>query len=175
MNREPEGELEEEKKHFSYHYRREERLSLHNAPTPLPRKGLFRGNPALAVLTLNFLLLMLVIFIVYPLLYRCGEEAVLSGYRLKLYGTLEGDAVVATLSVQDIQPKPPQDQGQIRVRFFLDPSGRAGLSGRLPAAGAVLILREVLPAAPKAAQLNAEVSIGAKSRRLSVKLAAPKD
>ena len=84
----------------TYHYKREERLSLPGAPHPSAQGGFFRRNRALTIIMLDVVLLLIIGLGVRLFLSRSSNRARIDGYSVVLRGFPYEDVVFATLTVK---------------------------------------------------------------------------
>ncbi len=108
---------------LNFHYNREERLSMSNAPdlSRRGRKGFLKSNRSLIILLVDIALIC-VLFIAYrAFFFRPPYLEELSGYRLTLRGMALSDRIVASLWVESTskQEENPSksDMERIFVRF----------------------------------------------------------
>jgi hypothetical protein len=156
-----------------FHYSREQRLSMPNAPDLAMRgkKGILKGNRSLVILLVDVLLIF-ILFVVYRyFFYRPSYIGDLSEYTVTLRGMAVSDRVIASVRVARRQESVTQaEPGRVYVRFLLKDE-EIRLSEELPTIrGAAVELTASLLIPGKGQQLHAEVQIGDKTINLERRL-----
>jgi hypothetical protein len=155
---------------FDYHYNREERLSMSNAPdlSRRSKRGFLKGNRALIILLIDILLICLLFVAFRYFIYKPPNVGQLTGYALSLRGMSLGDRVVVSLRVERRNAEAPL--GRVYAVFRIE-DAELRLSRMLPAdRGEVVELTGTLFVAGRDRKLTAEVQIGQERRSLSRKL-----
>jgi hypothetical protein len=148
-----------------FHYSREQRLSMPNAPDLAMRgkKGILKGNRSLVILLVDVLLIF-ILFVVYRYFFYRPSYVTLRGMAVS-------DRVIASVRVARRQESVTQaEPGRVYVRFLLKDE-EIRLSEELPTIrGAAVELTASLLIPGKGQQLHAEVQIGDKTINLERRL-----
>ena len=164
------GKSELEGGGYAYHYDRDKRLGLPNAPdlSTRGRRGIFKGNRSLVILLIDVVVICLLALFYRFFLYTPPYQTVLSGYTVTLRGFAYRDGIVGNLQVEKTDEDAPQ--GRVYVRFL---AGAADLrlSASLPDNHdtSVELTRTLFPEdGPE--ELHAEVDIAGETSHLRRKL-----
>ena len=163
----------------TFHYSREERLSMPGAPKlDYVKKGILRNNRALLILFLDLVIILILIYVFFRFFYETSYTASVGNYQLSLKGFLYEGKAYAALYVKMGRGKKAKSEreestGNFVVKFYL--KGREGkavtVSGRLPVTtGDEIIVRQSLPFSGRETILYASVKIGAERKVLYRKL-----
>ncbi len=159
-----------------FHYKREERLARLNAPYdhtslgPAGFRQFFRKGRGW---TLPLLIIVLGLLFLGPVLTRETSQARLAGSTAVLAAQRQGDAILASVVVSaTANPLDQQVSGLIEARFLLPDTGAAS-STSATLEGGTATLRVRLPATGKERRVEAQVSIGGSSARISAAVTVP--
>ncbi len=160
----------------TFHYNREERLSMPGAPKlDYGSKGILKNNRSLLILFLDLVIILILIYVFFRFFYETSYTASIGNYQLSLKGFLYEGKAYAALYVRMGKGKADgrEGEGNIEVKFYL--KGREGegniVSGQLPVTrDDEIIIRRSFPYTGRETILYASVRIGKERKVLYRKL-----
>jgi hypothetical protein len=104
---------------MKYHYSREERLAMSNAPRLdiRHRKGIFRGNRSLYIVLLDVLLICLMFFLFRSFIFKPVNRIVLQGYTVTLRSRTIKDSVYAAVRIKEREAEIGVERAFVEFRF----------------------------------------------------------
>lgn len=154
---------------LSFHYKREERLSMRGAPEPRgPQRGFLRGGRRPFALVLNLVLIVALFAIYARSQARAAHTADVSGWTVTLRAVAAGEDVLAVIEAAPAASGAERRAAAGERLFVVLRAGEAELplSEVLPQGEGSIAISGRLVAAGRPRQLSAEVTIGGEKRTL---------